>query len=279
VILRGAAVAATLLLAAGCSADSTAIDRNDPRPVLTYGSYAYGMADYFPPVDQQTLYVYPDGTMIRIDIAGPVMTTPQPLRATTFHVDDAELRRLLRLADATGLDGTGPGGMEPQVSLPAGAQVMDGGYALFTRRSGDTFTARFVDQLGASPEYDGAAPRSAFAALHDALWKHMLSDTPTDHVPLTRWAIVARDGSATAPQQGQAWTGPTLASLTWTDISTAEHPSTRCSIITKASWPIAPGEESSVPLVVDGAVVSRRPLLPHEHTCADVAATRALLHL
>jgi hypothetical protein len=107
----------------------------------------------------------------------------------------------------------------------------------------------------------------------------MLSDTPTGRLPLARWAIVARDGSAQAPQQGQEWTGPTLASMTWTDISTAEHLRTRCSIITRADWPIAPGEQTSLQLVVEGAVVTRRPLLPHEHTCADVASTRALLHL
>jgi hypothetical protein len=276
---RGAGLAAMLMLVAGCSSDTNAIDHHDPRPLLTYGSYAYGMADYFPPLDEQTIYVYPDGTMIHIDIAGPVMTKPQPLRATTFHIDDAELERLLRFADATGLDGTGPGGMEPQVSLPAGAQVMDGGYALFTRRSGDKVTARFVDQLGASPEYDSGTPRAAFAALSTALWHHITSDTPTGHLPLTHWAIVARDGQAKAPQQGEAWTGPTLSSLAWTDISTADHPHTRCSIFTRANWPIGPGEEGSSQLVVDGAVVTRRPLLPHEHTCTDVAATRSLLHL
>ncbi|HEY0518851.1 MAG TPA: hypothetical protein VGC84_05105, partial [Ilumatobacteraceae bacterium] len=90
-------------------------------------------------------------------------------------------------------------------------------------------------------------------------------------VSFTRWAIVSKGGVGLISDPNQEWTGPDLSTLAWVDVGV------KCAVIDRADWPITVGERRVPHLVLDGREITRRPLLPHESGCDDVAAFRQLL--
>jgi hypothetical protein len=246
------------------------LDPTDPRPVLTLGFWAYGPVEYWRPQDLVDVYVYPDGRVIRVTLDGVGDT-----RALQFHVlsvDQPDLRALMSLADAAGLTG---GGLQPMVPLPENVQVEDGGAAMFTARDGNVVTARAVDQLSTDGAY-AVGERIAFSNLLAALapWCCLPRDDMAVE-PFTRWVIVSSGGGSLAPYPEQEWTGPDLSTLAWVDLGS----DVRCAVIDRADWPLTLNERRVPHLIFDGRLITRRPLLPHENGCADVAAVRRVLGL
>jgi hypothetical protein len=251
---------------------SGAVDPRDPRPVLTMGYWDYGPTDYWRPKDLAELYVYPDGTAIRVALDGTYDSEVRALQAELFTLDSDQLAELMNLADAAGLTG---GGLQPLVALPAGVQIQDGGAAVFTARQGDVQTARAVDQLFIDDPYT-VGDRVPFGNLLAALapWCCEPREDMTVE-PLTRWAIVSRPTAGEEPDPEQEWTGPNVNDLTWVDIGN----DVKCAIVERPQRPLTLNERRLPWLVLDGRIVMRRPLLPHEHDCNDVAAVRQLLDL
>ena len=251
------------------TASSTVID---PRPVLTMGSWPYAITDYWRPHDLADVYIYPDGTVIRVVLEGADTDAPRSLRAEQFTIDQTQLSDVISVARSAGLNG---GGLQPTVPLPPGVQVQDGGATVFTFRDGDIETARAVDQLSSDGSY-AVGVRLPFVQLLTAL--SPLCCVPRDDLtvqPLTRWGIVSVPGQGNEPYPEQEWTGPNLAGLTWVDIG---H-DVKCAIYVRADWPLALNERHLPLIMLNGRVITRRPLLPHEHDCNDVATTRDLLGL
>jgi len=280
----GRFAALLLLAAAGCTSSSTApttaptttlFDTSDPRPLLTVSDAGCMMQDC-QPLDMPYATVYPDGTVVSIglppagDVAAP---TSRSLVATTYQVDAHELDRLVRLATAAGLASHPSGGPLPMVPLPPGMQMADEGYSYFVLRTGNTLTSQSVDGVGIDPGYDTVPPRDSYAAIVDDIRELLIKGTPTGHPTISRWAIVAVDGPTVLPSPSDTWTGPPLDSLTWTTIG----PRTRCAIVTRQDWPTEVAGENRYHARVGGADVSRRPILPHEHDCSDVATFRTAL--
>lgn len=246
------------------------LDPTDPRPVLTLGFWAYGPVEYWRSQDLADIYLYPDGRVIRVTLDGVSDT-----RALQFHaltIDQTDLERLMSLADAAGLTG---GGLQPMVSLPENVQVEDGGAAMFTSRDGNVVTARAVDQLSTDGAF-AVGVRIAFSNLLAALapWCCQPRDDLTVE-PFTRWAIVSSGGASLVPYPEQEWTGPDSSTLAWVDVGR----DVRCAVIDRADWPLTLSERRVPHLIFDGRLVTRRPLLPHELGCDDVAAFRRLLGL
>ena len=249
-----------------------AVNPDDPRPVLTMGFWTYGPADYWRPKDLADVYIYPDGTVIRVALDGTDNTEARSLHFETLAIDSDQLLGLVSLADAAGLTG---GGLQPMVPLPDGVQIQDGGAAVFTARHGDEQTARTVDQLSTDYSYTVGA-RIPFGHLLAAL--SPLCCEPRDDMtvqPFTRWAIVSAPGTGYSPYPEQEWTGPNLDDLAWVDIGD----DAKCAIVDRPDWPLTLNERRVPELVFGDRLITRRPLLPHEHTCDDVAAVRQLLAL
>ena len=250
---------------------SVAIDHDDPRPLLTMGSRTYGPTDYWRPEDLAEVYVYPDGSVIRVVLDGSDTADTRPLQFQLFTIDDDQLRSVIDLADAAGLTGAGTQSFLP---LPDGAQVEDGGARVFTARHGDEQTSRAVDQLSEDGAF-AVGDRIPFVHLLAALAP--LCCQPRDDMsvqPFTRWAIVSvRNDGGNVPYPEQEWTGPDLAGLDWVDIGDDEQ----CAIVNRANWPLTIGERHVPVIVINGRVITRRPLLPHQQNCDDVAAVRRLL--
>ena len=251
---------------------SAAGNPDDPRPVLTVGFWTYGPAENWRPKDLAEVYVYPDGTVIRVALDGTENTVTRSLQFETFAIDSDQLLGLLSLADTAGLTGDG---LQPMVPLPAGVQIEDGGATVFTTRHGDEETARAVDQLSADNSH-AVGDRIPFGHLLAAL--SPLCCEPRDDMtvlPFTRWAIVSAPGVGYAPSSEQDWTGPNLADLAWVDIGD----DVKCAIVDHADWPLTHNERRAPVLILDGRIITRRPLLPREHGCEDVAVVRQLLGL
>lgn len=234
--------------------------------------WAYAHPDYWQPRDLHDLYVYQDGTVIRVSLDGTSNDEVRALQAERLAIDANEMNHLADLVKAAGLTG---GGLQPFVPLPDGVQIQDGGSVAFTARQGDVVTARVIDQLSSDGSY-AVGDRVEFGRLLAALAP--LCCEPRDDATVSafsRWTIVSSPGASEVPYPEQEWTGPNLSDLVWVDIGN----DTKCTIIDRTDWPLTLNERRIPQLVFDGRVITRRPLLPHEHDCNDVAAWRAILGL
>lgn len=260
---------------AATAADSTVvlpdIDRADDEPLVTFGIRPYGLTDYWRPLDLQQIYLYPDGRVLEVVLEGAYEDELRPLLFRQFDVDDDEVVRVAALAQVAGLTG---GGMQPLLPLPEGAQVQDGAQFVFTAKLDGVQTARAVDQLEVSPEWDEGA-RGDFAALMRAM-RSLIDDTASvdADISVMRWVIASAPlRQAEADDEPTAWTGPDLATIEWTKPADGAW----CSIVDVDDWPIARSEREDWRLVIDQRQITRRPLLPHESGCDDIAGWRDLL--
>jgi hypothetical protein len=131
-------------------------------------------------------------------------------------------------------------------------------------------TIRVVDQPGEATQDGG--DREAFdrlASTYADLCCHPHAgqiDLPTD-----RWVVLEHQ-AGTPSETSPPWNGPDLSTLRFAEIG-----GYRCAIVSLADWPVTLAEQSLPELVFHDAVVTRRPLLPHESTCAQVVALRQML--
>jgi hypothetical protein len=250
------------------------IDRSDPRPVLAFGYWNYAHPDYYQPKDLQTVYVYPDGTVIRVMLDGNGTNDRSRLVSETFTIAESRVDALLALADEARLNG---GGMQPFLPLPEGRQVQDGGSAVFLERNNDVETARVIDQLSQEEDEPPGGERVSFARLFSAVAALLCCETYPDLVraEFNRWAIVSAPALGNQPYPEQTWSGPDLASLSWVDIGN----DSKCVVIDRQSWTLPLSERREPQIIIDDRIITRRPLLPHETDCTAVARTRQLLDL
>jgi hypothetical protein len=269
------ALVASLLAAAGVVAffalrqdDDGPLDPADPHPWLTMRFWPYSIADYWQPSDLPNMAVYPDGTVLRLRLEPTGSGGDVRLVAERFPIPrstaDALYRQVVE-ADLTG------GGVQPMVQIPRPGSVADGGRTAFTSTLDGVTTTRVLDQGGLGGE--GDAVRERFEELQSALTP-FLQASPTDlaEVPITSWAILAEPVGDQRPYDGQVWTGPDLDTLAWTPIDGID-----CAIVKRVDWPLPIGERQVPSLVVDGRIVTRRPLLPGTTSCAEVVATALAL--
>lgn len=250
------------------SDDDVPLDAGDPHPWLTMRFWPYAIADYWQPVDLPNVTVYPDGTVLRVRLEPTGSDGDSHLVAERFAIPKATMNELYRQVVDAGLTG---GGLQPLVPVPDGATVADGGRTAFTSTIEGVTTTRVLDQGGFGLE--GDAVRQQFEELQSALTPFLLA-SPTDlvEVPITAWAVLTEPAGDRTPYEGQVWSGPDLDTLTWTAIEGMD-----CAVVERSEWPLPIGERQVPEIVVDGRLVTRRPLLPGTAGCADVVATyRAL---
>ncbi len=262
-------VSATIVAA---SAGPVSLDSSDPRPLVTTSNWPYGEAEWWQPKDLHDVYVYPDGTVLRIRLGDDPDAPSRVLLGEKFSVDEEAILGFLALVSEVELTG---GAMLPFISLPDGVQVQDGGRTVFTARDGDEVTARVVDQLGAVSDADTTPLRAPFQRLSLEL-RGLEADGEAEIVEFDQWVVVsvpAPKGAVDDP--ADVWTGDPLDGLDWTAIGD----DSRCAIVQRSSWPIGQAEQRDFQLVIDQRVITRRPLLPHEDSCVDVADWRRALEL
>ncbi len=241
-------------------ATPTSIGTDESRPVLTIGLFEWAIPRVWWPRDLHRTAVYANGDVVHIEADSDLDVVM--LRT---NVDASRLRAWLDLADTAGL--TAPGRLPPE-TLPDPGSVVDGAFAVVTRRHGDELAVVAIDQPGVG--VTGGERR----AVLDALLLAIRRDAPEPVAqPVERWAVET--------------TGPTpdLATLTWPwpELDPRSLPWTtsaggiRCAIVTRAGWPYTTTEAADLGALTSG--IFRRPLLPHETSCADVFAWRDLLGL
>ncbi len=252
------------------------IDPDDPRPILTMGFWSKGPVQFFRPLDHAQFYVYPSGEVLAFRIDGSPGSTSW---AYELELSEDALVDLMTIASDLRLTG---GGLQPIVPLPTTYSVTDGGDFFFVSHSDGEFTARVVEQLSeVGRDGDSSVPGRIgytellqqflplFEQLNDAV------DRGGGTVPLDQWAIVSSPLKFEAERDSDApWTGPDLDQLPWQPIGAESL----CTIVEDDDWPLGEADRRHT-LVIDGRFITRRPLLPHESTCDDVAELRIVLGL
>jgi hypothetical protein len=146
---------------------------------------------------------------------------------------------------------------------------------VFSAKLDGVATARAVDQLISDPAWNREGDRAVYQELFDAI-EHVRTTGDRVVVPFERWAIVSVPVEDDEPDDPPSvWSGPDLDTLDWEPIDG----DAKCAIVDIDDWPISRAEREDWSLVLDERQVTRRPLLPHESTCQDVADMRALLGL
>ncbi len=255
------------------SSPAFSVDPDDPRPAITY-SYLSFQETFGRPVDLAQFYVYPDGGVIGVtspEIADPFYSA--------YELSSAEFDQLLSFVADVDLTG---GGLQPEVPLPDGVDVVDGGNGVFVSRINGQLTARIIEQPSeVAFSEDNTVPdrleylefSRAFLPLSAQL--RTAVDEDRDSLPLDRWAIVSAPLGPRGDSDSDAiWTGPDLNLVDWHVINGASL----CTIVVDASWPLDPPYAGNS-MVIDQRTVTRRPLLPHESTCDDIAEKRSVLEL
>ena len=267
----------------------------DTKPLLELVDVCYGGCGAVAPGSLPTVVVYPDGTIVR---SGYQSVTGDPQRALAGYegrLDDATLASLVAEARAADL---ALGGVGVNGSVGGSA---DGGGTRFVARLDGMQTSFEVPGLGsASDEAAGTdggtgdvVQRGALAVVADHLRAlgTQVAATPRRGA---RWVVVAApaDPATSTGSSTVAWSSPDPASLDAPAGLVSEAPALglvtatplRCGLLEVGDGRV--DELSTAPAGwlrarVGGAlwVLGARPLLPHEHTCADVAASVADQHL
>ena len=262
----------------------------DTQPILELIDACYGACGAVAPGSLPSVAVYPDGTIVRSGYATAGGDAQRTLASYDGRLDEATLATLVdeaRAADLT-LGGVGVNGTTQGTA--------DGGGVRFVTRLDGTegaFEVPFLTSSGASAGDDPAGgdpeQRAALAAIGDHL-RALGTDVAVNPRRGTRWVVLAAPSVGASPNA--SWSAPDPASLETSSGLISEFPALgveanaplRCGLLT-------PGDDRAKVLAAaaDGYVVARvggavwalggRPLLPHEHSCADVAATVAAQHL
>jgi hypothetical protein len=228
-------------------------------PVLTTGMFAWSAPQNWLPRDLPSVAVYPDGTVIRVDD-----TTQGSVSLVEMSFTPAEVEEILRVADSAGL-----GSATALPSEPSPIAIEDGGWSIITRRSDAGVGTAIVDQPCVDRDAPASERRGRLCALVGLVGVAYEREGRT--LPIERWVIES------------AGPLPDLASTPWPwsdlDPNSLQREfnagGVRCAIVDGTYPPYTYEESSNGPALIDG--IFRRPLLPHESTCADVFAWRAAL--
>ena len=265
----------------------------DTEPMLELIDICYGACGAVAPGSLPTVVVYPDGTIVR---SGYVTAGGDPQRALAGYdgrLDDATLAALVAEARAAdlALGGVGVNGTTQGTA--------DGGGTRFVARLDGMETAFEVPFLlpgdGSDPEaadpQGGGDPeqRAALTTVADHL-RSLGTQVAVSPRRGARWAVLAAPATDRSPDA--AWSTPDPAGLDQPPglVSDASGPGgeagspLRCGLLDAGDDRIAElagAADGWLTARVAGTVwaLGARPLLPHEHTCTDVAASVAAQHL
>lgn len=236
---------------------SGAPSAQDEPPVLAYESVCFGLCAWFWPAGLPETAVYADGTVVHYEFDDG---NPGTLEMFRGRIDDAAVTKLLDLGARARLVGGGV----IDVPLPPGIQIYDGGGVTFTSVIDGVRSVRNLDHLYASSDFNQQGARAQYLALLDALAR--AGEVATEPVAIEQWAVIAR-----WPSNGGG--GPVL-DLPPGDWALEETDGVGPCVVVTADWPLTTDQTMPRPTVDVGGISSeviRRPLLPHEHTCADLA--------
>lgn len=257
-VARALLMLSALTVAAGCSAsgDEQIVSVPDPTldvPVLTLSGQCFGECSALEPPALPTVAVYPDGTTITAIFEDGNEFT---IRRGTVSTDT--LDELRDLAHAAGLEGDG---VLPELALPDNIRIEDGGASIFSLRSGADIATRSVPHLY-DTDFNREGPRREFRRIQEAL----LSLPEGEPWAWEQEALLVERFDHPPAAQNPTWSGPDFrAELEATPLG-------RCAI-TPSQGPLTADSTFGPAFDVDGELwrVVRRPLLPHESTCSDIA--------
>jgi len=263
----------------------------DTKPILELIDVCYGECGAVAPGSLPSVAVYPDGTIVR---SGYETVGGDPQRALAGYdgrIDDTTLAALVieaRAADLT-LGGVGVNGTTRGTA--------DGGGARFVARLDGTETAFEVPFLTSATDATGGTEvgggdpeqRAALTVLADHL-RSLGIEAAVNPRRGSRWAVLAAPLRGSSPNA--SWSTPDPATLDAPAGLVSEFPALGVDAATPLHCgllDIGDDRVDALSAAANGFVVARvagtlwalggRPLLPHEHSCADVASSVADQHL
>lgn len=260
---QGLVIAGTSTTTAPLVADS------GPDPILMMRRTCYGACAYAEPLDIPAVAIYRDGTVVaatRTQGENPRWV----LTGTAARLSPTELERLLAQAAEAGLDA---GGVHAAGDTTG---TVDGGGTVFVAHLRGVDTVIEAPWLWSEEEAGrhGGDPRQRRALFTLSGIMDALAKRATTAVEPEGYVVVGDKGVIDYTVVRPPWPGRPLDSLLSDSLN-----GRRCGVVRGA-------DIGRVAAVVDatgfGALVedrgakwqlTGRPLLPHEHTCADVATT------
>ena len=249
------------------------------EPVLIWTSLCYGTCLTPDPPGMPRLVVYGDGRVVRsvVEVSssrdGGFAEGPARVVVATGSVGDADLSSLLETSAALGL----VDGADVQAGCPASE-----GHEVIEVAGGSVAGGRLVTWLLDEPPCPGGGRYAELVPFRERLLAIDASAT----IPATdlRWTMLAQtplDLGQGGPAELPVWAGPDPAPITPNGAY-----GERCAILDAAAL-AAIGEPAAIPEGQAGARhyavgdatwrIWVRPMLPHELTCVDVAATVSAL--
>lgn len=247
-----------IALTAGCSDGGSeppaAVPDPTPNlPVVTLMFECFGECGALQPPALPSVAVYPDGTTVTAQFEdGNHLTTR---RGTVSRDAVVELEDLARAADLEG------DGVLPELPLPDGIGIADGGGSVFSFRSGSEVATRNVPHLYDTDDFNSEGLRAEYLQLQEALLALPQGQTWEWSQEALLVERLAKPPAATDPE----WDGPDFGQRL-EDTALGE-----CTI-TSSLGPLMANSTFEREFSVDGEVwtVVRRPLLPHEDACVDI---------
>ena len=255
----GDSTAPTTSMPALTASTTTLFDPHDSQPIITVGSFAWFIPDLMWARDLHRLVVYPSGEVLRYEFDATQRITVQ-----RWSVPAGEVEGWVRLADSAGLADQGVDAAESDTS-----GMIDGGYAIVTRRLEEGFGLVAIDQPAPVDEGDVTARRQQLSDLIEQVYLSTPPDAVAD--PVGRWAIESARPMADLDPTMWPWPDVDPAGLVWS----FNGEGVRCTTFEVGDWPYSESEMYDMNSLTDG--IFRRPLLPHETSCADVFAWRDAL--
>jgi hypothetical protein len=251
-------------------------------PVLEWGSNCYGECGYLVPTGLAQVAVYDDGLVVVFTHVGqrPQGTSVAPVRGWTerrLTLDPGELTELVDLARRGGL---AEGGVHNNGTTEGTA---DGGGSVFVARIDGATTSVEAPFLAEDDSFnahtDRPDERKALAALQKRL-RAFEDDARSEDVSVEQWGLAAYAFDQTfvgdVPGTPPLWGGRDLDGLPGT------YGKARCDVIADgeldAAVPSMPSEWSHVRSGERVWSLVLIPLLPHQHTCADLQASLDDVH-
>lgn len=242
-------------------------------PILELHGVCYGACSYAVPTGLPSVVVYDDGTVVLFTHttgSGPnAVPSARVWTASRLTIDASELAAISDLARHAGLV---DGGVH---NNGTNRFFADGGGSIFIARLDSKVTTIEAPQLfgdDSNSDSERPAERARLLTLQNTLYGYE-KDKRATALPIEAWALVARSsGAVTGGERPtpRPWTGAALDEL-----PDALSGSARCQVFADgdldSAIPAAPGY-TSVAQAGRKWLVEVRPLLPHQHTCADVQA-------
>jgi hypothetical protein len=233
-------------------------------PILQLVLHTYG--GLLRAADLPDVAIYADGTVVSTTWSN----YPPPATPTLFRgaVPAGRLASVIGLARAAQLD------RDESTFIASGEQIVDGGASQFVTQLDGHVSSIWADQLGNIAVHRFEPQRwAALEALQNSMVELIASTTSPVNGD---WMIRIRPMPSEVAKDRAQWIGPSFTSI--------DQPwgigNSRCAVFAE---PVA--RKALLSLATDTAFADNgeparvwvRPLLPHEHTCADATAGNAEL--